>query len=154
MLLKQRNQTNHIAVCKQITIIKWKWLHETILLLFVFHRNTWKYKTVCKLVGWISETKPNDFKSFRVFGQLSLSLLLYSKCFDRCVLRPSTGISCRTREPTRNFEPRPFFNPRGSLALIPLSITRYKYFYIVIRLQSGLNLQHPIDCHLEVNAYN
>ena len=57
-----------------------------------------------------------------VFGILSLSLLLHSQRFGRCVLRPSSSVSCRTREPTQNFLPRPLFNPLRSLALIPLNI--------------------------------
>ena len=63
--------------------------------------------------------------SFRVFGLLSSSLSLYSQRFGRCVLPPSSDVSCRTREPTRNFEPRPLFNPRGSLVLIPLQVYKY-----------------------------
>ena len=36
------------------------------------------------------------------------------------VLRPSSGVSCWTWEPTQNFEPCPLFNPEeGSLSLIP-----------------------------------
>ena len=38
-------------------------------------------------------------------------------------LRPSSG---RTREPSRNFELRPLWNPRGSSVLIPFAITGYK----------------------------
>ena len=53
------------------------------------------------------------FLSFRVFELLSLSL--HSQRFVRCVLRPSSVVPCRTREPTRNFEPRPLFNLRRSL---------------------------------------
>ena len=39
---------------------------------------------------------------------------------------PPSGDFCRTREPTQNFEPRPLFNSRRLLALIPLTITGYK----------------------------
>ena len=49
--------------------------------------------------------------------------MLDSQRFGRCVLRPSSGVSCRTREPTRNFEPHLLFNLRRSLALIPFTIT-------------------------------
>ena len=42
------------------------------------------------------------------------------------VPQPSSGVSCRTWEPTRNFELHPLFNPWGLLALIPFNITRYK----------------------------
>ena len=47
---------------------------------------------------------------------------IISTTFRRYVHRPSSGV-CRTREPTRNFELRPLFNPRGSPVLIPLAIT-------------------------------
>ena len=46
--------------------------------------------------------------------------------FSRYALRPSSGVSCRYQQPTRNFELRPLFNPRWSLALIPLTIIVYK----------------------------
>ena len=38
--------------------------------------------------------------------------------FGRCIFWPSSDVSCRTREPIRNFEPRPLFNPRGLLAMV------------------------------------
>ena len=41
-------------------------------------------------------------------------------------LQPSSGVSCRTREPTRNFKPRPLFNSQRSLTLIPLTINGCK----------------------------
>ena len=66
------------------------------------------------------------FLSFRVFRLLSSSLLLYSQHFAQCILRPSSGVSCWTQEPTQNFEPRPLFNLWGLLAPILLTITRYK----------------------------
>ena len=47
-----------------------------------------------------------SFLSFRVFGLLSSSLLLYLQHFGWNVLRPSSEV-CRTREPIQNFEPRP-----------------------------------------------
>ena len=40
------------------------------------------------------------FLSFRFFRLLSSSLLSYSQYFGRCVLQPSSGVSCRTREHT------------------------------------------------------
>ena len=76
------------------------------------------------------------FLSLRVFELLSSSLLL----FLRYVLRPSSGV-CRTREPSWNFELRPLLNPRGTPVLIPG--TSVKYFCLVARLLSGLNLQPP-----------
>ena len=60
------------------------------------------------------------FLLFRVFG-LSSSLLLYSKHFGRFVLRPSSGVSSRIREPTVNFEPIPLFNPWRQIVFIPLN---------------------------------
>ena len=51
-----------------------------------------------------------SFSSLRVFGQLSSSSLSCSLRFGRCVLRPSSCVSCRTLEPTQNFEPNPLFN--------------------------------------------
>ena len=53
------------------------------------------------------------FLSWRVFGLLSSSLLLFLENFGRYVHRPSSGV-CRTREPTRNLELRPLSNPRRS----------------------------------------
>ena len=78
-----------------------------------------------------------------------MSSSLNSQCFGRCVFRPSLGVSCRTREPARNFRLRPLFSPRGSLVLILLTITGYKYKYscIATRLQSGLNQRlRPLRC--------
>ena len=53
------------------------------------------------------------FLTFSVFRQLSSSLFLYSQRFGWCVLRSSSGVSCRTQKPTRNFEPNPLFILRG-----------------------------------------
>ena len=63
------------------------------------------------------------FLSFRVFGLFSSPLLLYSQRLGRSTLRSFSGVSFQTLEPTQNFEPRPLFNPRGSIALITLTIT-------------------------------
>ena len=78
----------------------------------------------------------------RLFGLLSSSLL-YSH-FSWYVLQPSSSIY-QTWAPTRNFGPPPLFKQQGSLVLILLTITRYKYSCFVTRLQSGLNLQPPDD---------
>ena len=86
---------------------------------------------------------------FGLSGLLSSSLLLFVQRFGRYVLRPSSGISCwtrepcrtrepsfrtrelscrsrepshRNREPSRNFEPKPLFSPRGYPVIIPLTI--------------------------------
>ena len=48
------------------------------------------------------------FLSLSVFGLLSSSL--FPQRFRRYVLRPFSCV-CRTREPTRNFELRPWLNP-------------------------------------------
>ena len=82
------------------------------------------------------------FLSLRVFGLLSLCLLLFPQRFGWYVLRPSSGV-CRTRKPSRNFELRPLLNP-GGLPVLILG-TRVKYSCMVTRLQSGLNLQPPDD---------
>ena len=55
-----------------------------------------------------------------------LGLLLCSQCFGRCIPWSSSGVSCRTREPTWNFEPNTLFNPQGKIGQNPLTITRYK----------------------------
>ena len=55
--------------------------------------------------------------------------MLYSPRFGQSVHRLFPGVSCRTQEATQNFEPRPSFNPRWSLALIPLTITEYKFLH-------------------------
>ena len=92
------------------------------------------------------------FLSFRVFRLLSSSLLLYSQTFGRHVLR----VSWRTRGPKRNFEPRPLFNSRASLALIPLTITGYnvKYSRFVTHRQLGVNLPPLDNCHSEAQGTN
>ena len=92
------------------------------------------------------------FLSFRVFGILSSSLLLFPQCFGQYVLRPSSGV-CQTREPSRNFELCPLLNPRGLPVLIPLAITGCKcqvflYCYLpVVRIESTtfrwLKLREP-----------
>ena len=48
------------------------------------------------------------FLSWRIFRLLSSSLLLFPQRFGRYVLRPSSNV-WRTREPSRNFELRPFY---------------------------------------------
>ena len=80
------------------------------------------------------------FLSFRVFGILSSSLLLYSQRFGRCVFRPSADVSCRSQKPTRSFWPRPLFYPLGSLALILLTITgdKCKAFMYCYSLSVGI----------------
>ena len=47
------------------------------------------------------------FLPLRVFSLLSSSL--YSQRFGRSILRPSSGVSCRTRDPTQNLELNPLF---------------------------------------------
>ena len=74
------------------------------IFLFLDYRNFWDE-------AW--------FLSFRVFGQLSSSL--YLQRFGRYFHWPSSRVSCRIRESTQNFE------LRGSLVLIPLNISRYKW---------------------------
>ena len=65
---------------------------------------------------------------FVLFRLLPSSSLLSVQRFGRCALRPSSGISCRTqepscnREPSRNFEPNPLFSPWGYPLLILLTI--------------------------------
>ena len=51
------------------------------------------------------------FLSLRIFRLLSSYSLLSSQRFGRCILRSSSGVSCRTREPKQKFEPKPLFNP-------------------------------------------
>ena len=63
--------------------------------------------------------------SLRVFGLLSLSLLLFPQCFGQYVLRPSSS-TYRIQEPTWNFELCPLLNPQESPVQIPLTITGYK----------------------------
>ena len=57
---------------------------------------------------------------------LSSSSLLYLQNFGQCVLRPSSGVSCRIQKPTQNFKSNTSFNPRGKFVLIPLTMTREK----------------------------
>ena len=63
--------------------------------------------------------KMNEFLSLRVFGLLSLSLLLFPQLFSRYVLLPSLGV-CRAWEPTWNFELHPLLNQWRSPVLILL----------------------------------
>ena len=144
MVLNGRNKTNG----KQLkSLLKIPQKYENFYLISVFFsidfrkRKTHTYaqtkthelfpKNILKAFksSWIINVKffwGNEawwFLSFRVFGLLFSSLLLYFQHFGHCVLRPSSGISCRTREPTRNFEPRSLFNPWEWLALISLTIT-------------------------------
>ena len=44
-----------------------------------------------------------------------LSSFVYSQWVSRFVLRPSSGVSCRTREPTQTLELNLLFNPQGIL---------------------------------------
>ena len=84
------------------------------------------------LIDWFIE-----FLSLRVFELLSSSLLLFPQRFGQYVLQPSSGV-CRTREPTRNFEPRPLLNPLGSPVLIPgTSVKYYCFVRYVLHMTSG-----------------
>ena len=74
--------------------------------------------------------------SFRVFGPLSSSS--YSQRFGQYVFRPSSGVYYRARESTRNFEPCSLFNPRGSLALIPLNLCGYKVLSTLVVYSSAV----------------
>ena len=79
------------------------------------------------------------FLSFRVFGLLSSSLLLFPQCFSRWVLRPSSGV-CRTRKLSWNFELRPLLNPQGLPVLIPLAITGYKCSLWIVQWHTWCNV--------------
>ena len=84
----------------------------------------------------------NQFKSFQLKISITSCLNFWDKAwwFRTVVfifivifttfrpLCPPTNFRffCRTKEPTWNFEPPPFFNLRGPLAQIPSTITRYK----------------------------
>ena len=48
--------------------------------------------------------------SLRIFRQLTSSSLLYSQCFGRYALRPSSCVSYQIWEPTQNLELNPLFN--------------------------------------------
>ena len=51
-----------------------------------------------------------------------IPMVVFTTFFDRCGLRPFSDLSCRTLEPTWNFN---LFNSSGSIALIPSTITGY-----------------------------
>ena len=84
------------------------------------------------------------FLLLRVFRLLSSFLLSFPHHFGWYVLRPSSVV-CRTQKPTRNFELRPLLNPRGSLVLIPLAITRYKCFPVLL-----LTCSQDWTCNLQM----
>ena len=72
-------------------------------------------------VVWIFETKLVDFYHSE-FSDCCLHLY----CYIHVSSDMSSGLLqmfCWTQESTRNFEPCPLFNPRGSPVLIPLTIT-------------------------------
>ena len=79
-------------------------------------------------------------------------LLMCSLAFFRCFLSH--------QEITRNFEPRPLFNLRRSLAQIPFIITGHKCLSILFLLPAcnqNWTQQPPDDRHLETkrtNVYN
>ena len=54
------------------------------------------------------------------------SLLLYLQRFSRYGIRPSSGVSCQTQEPTQNLGQNPLFNPRVQTDPIQLTMTRFK----------------------------
>ena len=61
-----------------------------------------------------------DLTSIRIFivqgfRTMSSFLLLYSQRFGQYVFQTFSHV-CWTREPTRNFEPRPLFNSRSGVA--------------------------------------
>ena len=83
---------------------------------FCFQMNlSGSYSLFVRLVGWLvlwhiksylseflMQSWMSFFLSFRVFGLLTSFLLLYKQCFGRCVLRPSSGDSCRILPGTSN----------------------------------------------------
>ena len=76
--------------------------------------------------------------------------LLYSRCFDRHALWPSSGVSCQTREPTENLELNwaLYSNHRGR----PFQLCQqWPYITVIVIIPChscqllGLNLQPPDD---------
>ena len=76
--------------------------------------------------NFLSEFLRRSLMVFIVQDFQTKYFLMYSQCFGRYVIQPSSDVSCRTWEPTWNVAPRPLFNPRGSFSLIPLTITGEK----------------------------
>ena len=95
---------------KMILFEIWLGVNLNKYLSFGAEISTWSYIFRFKLIF---------FLSFRVFRQF---LFIFISIFGRYIAWPSSGVFCRTWEPTRNFEPRSLSNPRGSLALIPVQV--------------------------------
>ena len=116
-------------------------------------------KFISDILLWIP-TCGHTFSGWPV----SIVQTLDAENFSRYVLWPSSGISCQTHEPTWNFEPHPLFNPRGLLALIPLTITQLQMLSIPLPItvkpcvlldtwRNGYRCWFPMllsDNHLEV----
>ena len=110
-------------ICIQLSDIKYFYLKQIIHMQLHGYKYSYLIQIIIYCLNFWDEAW--WFLSFSVFELLSSSSLLYSQRFGRCVLRYSSGVSCRTGKSTRNFELCPLLNPRGSLALIPLTITKY-----------------------------
>ena len=66
----------------------------------------------------------------------------------RPISPPSSGVSCQTREPTRNFELLPLFNPWGVACSGPVNHNRVQVLSIPVLL-FVCSQEHPHDCLLE-----
>ena len=82
-----------------------------------------KKKRTCNSISSINQM----FFIIESFRTIVFIFIAISKTFRPISSPVFEGVSCRTREPTRNFELRPSLNLRGSPVLILFAITGYKY---------------------------
>ena len=101
------------------------------------------------LAVWISEMKLDDFYHSG-FSDYCLHLYCYIHNFSAGVLQPSLGISCRTRKPTRNFEPRPLSNPIIHIMWKKESFVAYNIDQkplVAILRHIMISLRHNLHCN-------
>ena len=67
----------------------------------------------------------------KIFKLLTSYLLLYSQCFGRYVLQPSSGVSCWTLESTQNLERNCLFDPLKLTVPTLSTMIRHKCLVIV-----------------------
>ena len=100
----------------------WLIFVNTQLILILTGRPT---PSVIIRTSWVNNSIQNNVFIVQGFRTIVFIFIIMFTTFRPIFLQSSSGV-CWTQVPTRNFEPRPIFNPQGSLVLIPLIITAYK----------------------------
>ena len=133
--------TCRVILCLQVWELPLLYIYIYIFLCSFFLRQSF-----C-LVLW----HMNNFFYYSGFSDYCLHL--YCHISGWYILRPSSGVSCRIWEPTLNFDPHPLFHSRGSLALIPLTITWYKSSVFLYCYSLAVRIEHATSRWLSLRSF-